>query len=157
MANLFPEDMDFTEIDITDFIEDEIDIVNEFKDTYAFDFKRGDFKRGPDGKVIRLNRLEAYIQWCQKVLLTRRLKHMAYSHVYGQEYYTLIGEPISKDAIELEVERMTREALAIHPYTKKVDSFQFKWRANKEDLYFEFDVETVHDELFTLDHTIEMG
>lgn len=151
--NLFPEDMDF---EITDLVEDETELIEEFKGTYAFDFEKGDFKRGPDGKVIILDRLGAYIQWCQKALLTKRYKHLAYTYVYGQEYYTLIGSPISKEAIQLEVERMTREALMVHPYTKKVDNFKFKWDQNKEDLHFEFDVLTVHDELFTLEHTEEM-
>lgn len=151
--NLFPEDMDF---EITDVVQDEIELAEEFKGTYAFDFEKGDFKRGPDGKVIILNRLEAYIQWCQKALLTKRYRHLAYSHVYGQEYHTLIGQGLSKEAIELEVIRMTREALMVHPHTMRVDNFRFNWDENKEELYFDFDVTTVHDELFTLDHSIEM-
>ena len=152
--NLFPDesvfdDIDFTEEEITDNIED-------FKKSYAYDFEKGDFIRGPDGKVLLVNRLEAYIQWCQKTLLTKRLKHLSYTDLYGQEYYTLIGEDISKAAIELEVERMTREALMVHPYTKEVENFKFRWSKNKEELYFEFDAITVLDELFTLEHFVEM-
>lgn len=151
--NLFPEDMDF---EITDFVEDETENIENFKKSYAFDFEKGEFKRGPDGKILLVDRLEAYKQWCQKVLLTKRNKHLAYTDVYGQEYYTLIGTPISKEAIELEVERMTREALMVHPYTKSVQNFRFEWNENKEELYFEFDVITVLDELFTLNHVEEM-
>jgi len=153
--NLFPEDMDF---EITDFIEDETVSIEDFKKSYAFDFEKGEFIKGPDGKILLVDRLEAYKQWCQKVLFTPRKKHLAYSDVYGQEYYTLIGESISKSAIELEVERMTREALMVHPYTRSVENFRFKWNEekNKEELYFEFDVITVLDELFTLEHTVEM-
>jgi len=151
--NLFPEDMDF---EITDFTEDETVSIEGFKKSYAFDFEKGEFIKGPDGKILLVDRLEAYKQWCQKVLLTKRNKHLAYTDVYGQEYYTLIGTPISKEAIELEVERMTREALMVHPYTKSVQNFRFEWNENKEELYFEFDVITVLDELFTLNHVEEM-
>ncbi len=151
--NLFPEDMSF---EITDYVVDENDNIDNFKKSYAYDFEKGDFIRGPDGKVLIVDRLEAYKQWCQKTLLTKRSKHLSYSNVYGQEYYTLIGEPISKAAIELEVERMTREALMVHPYTKEVQNFNFEWDKNKEELYFTFDVITVLDELFTLEHREEM-
>lgn len=151
--NLFPEDMSF---EITDYAVDENDNIDNFKKSYAYDFEKGDFIRGPDGKVLIVDRLEAYKQWCQKTLLTKRTKHLSYSKLYGQEYYTLIGEPISKAAIELEVERMTREALMVHPYTKEVQNFNFEWDKNKEELYFTFDVITVLDELFTLEHREEM-
>lgn len=152
--NLFPENADF---EITDFTEEnETDSIDDFKKSYAYDFEKGDFIRGPDGKVLLVDRLEAYIQWCQKTLLTKRLKHLSYTEVYGQEYYTLIGEAISKAAIELEVERMTREALMVHPYTKEVENFKFEWNTNKDELYFTFDVITVLDELFTLEHLEEM-
>lgn len=153
MANLFPENMDF---DITQITETESENVDGFKKTYAFDFEKGEFVRGPDGKVLILYRIEAYKQWCQKTLYTKRFKHLAYSNIFGQEYYTLIGQDISKPAVELEVERMTREALMIHPYTRSVENFSFEWDKNKERLYFTFDVITVLDELFTLEHSEEM-
>lgn len=151
--NLFPENMNF---EITDYTENENDNIDNFKKSYAYDFEKGDFIRGPDGKVLIVDRLDAYMQWCQKSLLTKRLRHLSYTNVYGQEYYTLIGEPISKAAIELEVERMTKEALMVHPYTKEVQNFTFEWDKNKEELYFTFDVITVLDELFTLEHREEM-
>lgn len=151
--NLFPEDMDF---EITDLVEDEMEVVDNFKKSYHFDFEKGEFEKGADGKVSLINRLNSYMQWCQKALLTKRSRHMAYSDVYGQEYYTLIGSSLSKKAVELEVERMTREGLMVHPYTKRVENFIFEWKTNKEELYFEFDVITVLDELFTLEHNEEM-
>ncbi|AOY77185.1 DUF2634 domain-containing protein [Clostridium formicaceticum] len=153
MPDLFPENMDF---EITEMIESESESVGNFKKSYAFDFEKGEFIRGPDGKILLVNRLEAYKQWCQKALCTKRNKHLSYSNMYGQEYYTLIGQDINKEAIELEVERMTREALMVHPYTRRVENFSFEWDKNKEHLYFSFDVITVLDELFTLEHSEEM-
>lgn len=150
--NLFPEDMDF---EITELVEDEMDTVDNFKKSYAYDFEKGDFKRAPDGTILIVDRLEAYMQWCQKTLITKRLRHLSYTSAYGQEYYTLIGAGLSKPAIELEVERITREALMVHPYTKEVNNFEFTWDKNKEELHFNFDVITVLDELFTLEHSIE--
>lgn len=151
--NLFPESANF---EITDYVEDENQSINEFKKTYSFNFEKGEFARGADGKVVLLDRLESYMQWCQKALLTKRMKHLAYTDLYAQEYYTLIGEPISKAAVELEVERMTRETLMVHPYTKEVENFKFEWNKNKEELLFIFDVLTVLDELFTLERIEEM-
>lgn len=153
--NLFPEDMDF-DLEVTDLLEDETEHIENFKKSYAFDFEKGEFIRGPDGKILLVNRLESYMQWCHKTLLTKRYKHLSYTTVYGQEYYTLIGQITSKAADELEVERMTREALMVHPYTKSVQDFRFEWDKNKEELYFEFDVITVLDELFTLELKVEM-
>lgn len=152
--NLFPDESVFDDVDFTE--EPITDNVEGFKKTYSFDFEKGEFAKGPDGKVTLLDRLESYMQWCQKTLLTKRMKHLSYTEIYGQEYYTLIGEPVSKAAIELEVERMTREALMIHPYTKMVENFTFEWNKNKEELFFTFEVATVLDELFTLERIEEM-
>lgn len=152
MPSLFPENMDF---DITEFLEEKDSSTDEFKKTYAFDFETGDFIRGPDGKILIMDRVESYLQWCQKALCTKRNKHLSYSDLFGQEYYTLIGQNLNKGAIELEVERMTRETLLVHPYTKSVENFSYKWEKNKEELWFTFDVITVLDELFTLKHRLE--
>ena len=155
MPNLFPEDFDF-ETDIADAVQREDNRIEDYKSSYAFDFEKGDFKRGVDGKILIVDRLEAYMQWCQKTLLTKRYRHLAYTPAYGQEYHTLIGEGLDKGAVELEVERMTIEALNVHPYTKEVSNFKFKWDSNKSELIFDFDVITVLDELFTLNSATEM-
>lgn len=152
MPNLFPVDAEFEHVDIeTLALEPE-----DFQGSYVFDFERGDFVKGPDGKIMKANRYEAYIQWCQKALTTERYKHISYSDAYGQEYYTLIGSGLSKDAIELEVERMTKEALFVHPYTSDIDSFEFSWSQNQDELYFNFEVKTIEDENFIIEHTIKV-
>ena len=154
MNSLFPDNMEFEEVDPEDLVEEDYQIAQEFKGTYGFDFETGEFKFGPDGKVVKLNKMDSYIQWCQKALSTPRLKHIAYSDVYGHEIEELIGEDISKEAIELEVERVLEEALEVHPFTKEVTSFDFNWDKKEDELYIEFDVITVYDELFTIDHII---
>lgn len=154
MANLFPEGTSF---EITDYRKNRNNDVSNFKKTYAYDFEKGDFIRGPDGKVLLVDRLEAYVQWCNKVLITKRYKHLSYTSKYGQEYYMLIGKNLSKSAIELEVSRMTREALKVHPYTKSVSNFKFEWNTNKETLDFQFKITTVLDELFTLNKSLDVN
>lgn len=150
MPNLFPEELDFDE-----FIEHTEDDI-AFKGSYAFDFETGDFIKGSNGKVAKVGVKESYIQWCNKCLNTSRFKHLSYSDDYGQEYYTLIGSGLSKEAIELEVERMTEEALFVHPYTDSIYDFDFSWNENKEELYFSFEVRTIEDERITFEQTIEV-
>lgn len=154
MNNLFPEGTNF---EITNYRKDRSSDVSNFKKTYAYDFEKEDFIRGPDGKVLLVDRLEAYMQWCNKALLTKRYRHLSYTTKYGQDYHTLIGKNISKAAIELEVERMTREALKVHPYTKLVEDFVFTWNTNKDSLDFDFNVTTVLDELFTLNRSLNVN
>lgn len=144
--NLFPKEVKFKP---TGYVEDEQAEIKKFKGSYAFDFISGEFKKGPDGKVMIVSPMEAYLQWCEKVLLTKRFMHSSYTDVYGQEYYTLVGSSLSKPAVELEVKRMTIEALMVHPYTEKVDDFIFSWNSPKSEITFTYQVRTVFGEEYT--------
>ncbi|EPY6430800.1 DUF2634 domain-containing protein [Clostridium sporogenes] len=145
MPNLFPENTDLEEENIEELEEPIID----FKGSYLFDFKTGEFVTNPDGTIAKANDLEAYVQWCYKAMATPRYK-LAYSDLYGQEFKNIMGKDISKSAIELEIQRMTEEAIMVHPRTKDVDNFVFTWNENKEAVYFEFEVITIDEEKFML-------
>lgn len=144
--NLYPLDVKF---EPTAYVEDEEAELQKFKGSYDFDFKTGEFRKAPDGKVLKTTPMNAYMQWCEKTLLTKRFMHSAYTDLYGQEYYTLIGSPLTKSAVELEVKRMTIEALMVHPYTDKVTDFVFRWEENESVLYFDYLVTTVFGEEYT--------
>ncbi|MFV3031036.1 DUF2634 domain-containing protein [Clostridium botulinum] len=144
MPNLFP-DTNLEENNIEELEEPIID----FKGSYLFDFKTGEFVTNPDGTIAKANDLEAYVQWCYKAMATPRYK-LAYSDLYGQEFKNIIGQDISKDAIELETKRMTEETLMVHPRTKDVDNFAFTWNENKEVVCFEFEIITIDEEKFML-------
>ncbi|QDY32658.1 DUF2634 domain-containing protein [Clostridium sporogenes] len=145
MTNLFPEDTNLEENNIEELEEP---IIN-FKGSYLFDFKTGEFVTNPDGTIAKANDLEAYVQWCYKAMATPRYK-LAYSDLYGQEFKNIIGSGLPKDAIELEIKRMTEETLMVHPRTKDVDNFVFTWNENKEAVYFEFEIITIDEEKFML-------
>lgn len=145
MPNLFPEDTNLEENNIEESLEEPL----EFKGSYLFDFKTGEFVTNPDGTIAKANDLESYVQWCYKAMATPRYK-LAYSDLYGQEFKNIMGKDISKSAIELEIQRMTEDALMVHPRTKDVDNFIFKWLRGKEEVYYEFEIATIDEEKFML-------
>ncbi len=136
MANLFPLETDFEELNIQN--NDDI----EFKGSYKFDFDKGEFIKNVDGTIAKCNEEEAYIQWCQKVMRTPRFL-LAYSDLFGHEIDSLRGSKLSKEAIELEVKRMTKEALMVHPKTIDVDNFKFTW--NDGNLYYEYNINSYYN------------
>lgn len=151
MPNLFPEDTDLEENNIEELEEPIIDI----KGSFLFDFKKGDFVTNPDGTIAKVNDLEGYVQWCYKALATSRYK-LAYSDLYGQEFKNIMGKDISKSAIELEIKRMAEETLMVHPRTKDVIDFSFKWDEKKESVYFEFKLITIDEEKFMLNSEMKV-
>lgn len=147
MPNLFP-DNDYQESSIS------VSSESEYKGSYKFDFDKGDFAKNPDGSIARCNGLEAYKQWCQKVMNTP-LRLLAYSKLFGHELNTLIGSEYSKGAVELEVKRMTMEALLVHPKTKDVTNFSFVWQ-NSGELYYTYTVISIDGDSFELDNTTKV-
>ncbi|MDS1004918.1 DUF2634 domain-containing protein [Clostridium sporogenes] len=151
MPNLFPENISLEENNIEELEEPIID----FKGSYLFDFKTGEFVKNPDGSIARANDLESYVQWCYKAMATPRYK-LAYSDLYGQEFKNIIGQDISKDAIELEVKRMTEETLMVHPRTKDVYNFIFEWSDNKEKVLYTYEIITIDEERFMLHNELKV-
>ncbi len=152
MPNLFPES-DYTNDTGSGTINTNTGI--EYKGSYKFDFKKGEFVKNPDGTIKKCDDLEAYAQWCQMALLTDRYKYI-YSNLFGQEFSDLQDGQYSKAAIELEVKRMTVEALMVHPRTKDVTDFTFKWQNNGE-LYYEYTVVTVDGNEVGLNNSVNVG
>jgi Protein of unknown function (DUF2634). len=151
MPNLFPEDTSFQEISSTD-----TESSLEFKGSYIFDFEKGDFVKNPDGTIAKADDLQAYIQWCSKAMLSPRYK-LVYSNLYGHDFKELIGSSLSKDAIELEIKRMTQETLIVHPRTDNVDNFTFEWIDGKGEVYYEYEVTTIDDETISLNNSLQVG
>lgn len=150
MPNLFPDNMNYDE---TSSLDTESSI--EFKGSYLYDFEKGDFVKNPDGTLARCNSLEAYEQWCNKAMDTP-VGLRGYSSLYGHELDTLSDLPYSREAIELEVKRMTTDTLMVHPMTKDVRDFIFTWQNNGE-LYYEYTVLTVDEESIDLNNTAKVG
>ncbi|NFL76748.1 DUF2634 domain-containing protein [Clostridium sporogenes] len=149
MPNLFPDNLEENNI------EELEEPIIDFKGSYLFDFKTGEFVTNPDGTIAKANDLEAYVQWCYKAMATPRYK-LAYSDLYGQEFKNIIGQDISKDAIELEIKRMTEETLMVHPRTKDVDNFIFEWSDNKEKVLYTYEIITIDEERFMLHNELKV-
>lgn len=145
MANLFPTGS----LDITT-LTDNSNV--DYKGTYAFDFEAGDFIRNADGSIKILDEFEAYVQWCQKAMLTTRYKYRAYSSKFGKD---IIGTSMDQKAIELELERTTRETLMVHPLTKSVDNFTFTW--GNGEVYYTYYVTSTKGQTATLKSTEKVG
>lgn len=145
MANLFP----IGSLETTTITNDS---SIEFKGTYAFDFETGEFIRNADGSIKILNEFEAYVQWCQKAMITSRYIYSAYSSKFGKD---IIGSTLDRKAIELEAERITQEALMVHPMTKTVDNFVFTW--DSSELYYTYDVTSTKGQSANLESTMKVG
>lgn len=126
----------------------------QFKGSYAFDFEKGDFIRSSDGSIAKINDFDAYVQWCQKAMMTARFKYLAYSSRYGEESRNIIGSNLDNKAIELELKRITKEALMVHPRTKDVDNFQFRW--GNGEVFYDYEVITILDERTILNNSLKV-
>ncbi|NFO57735.1 DUF2634 domain-containing protein [Clostridium botulinum] len=125
----------------------------EFKGSYAINFEAGAFIKNSDGTIKILDEFETYIQWCQLAMMTIRYKYMAYSNKFGRD---IIGSSITdKNFIELELKRITQEALMVHPLTKSVDSFSFEWKGN--DLYYNYEITTIKNQKKILSNNQKVG
>ncbi|PEL12661.1 DUF2634 domain-containing protein [Bacillus sp. AFS017336] len=82
---------------------------------WAWDFDLNDFKLN-NGKPYLVEGEEAIKIWAYKALITERFKYTVYSWDYGSELNSLIGSGFSNEAVEIETERMIKEALLVNPY-----------------------------------------
>ncbi|QXE19547.1 DUF2634 domain-containing protein [Clostridium sp. 001] len=149
MPNLFP-DSDYSNNNTDTNVQEPLVL----KGSYLFDFSKGEFVKNPDGTVKKCDKLIAYKQWCQMATNTDRNKYL-YSDSFGEEFYQLTGTGYSQEAIELEVKRMTAEALMVHPLTKDVTNFSFTWQNNGE-LYYTYTVITADETSFSLNNSVNV-
>lgn len=115
-----------------------------FGRSWRFDFSRGEFILTPAGRVAESQDANAWLEWCQKALMTTRYRHLVYSRDYGQEYEDLIGRHLSRQANESEIRRITQETLMVDPRTASVDNFTFQW--DGDQVFFACEVTNVRGE-----------
>ena len=113
----------------------------KFGRSWRFDFERGEFLQAPTGRVIRSANAIAWVEWCQKAVMTPRYRHLVYTRLYGQEYEDLIARQLTRGANELEIKRITEECLKVDPRTSSVDKFNFEWAG--DSVYFSCEVTSV--------------
>lgn len=93
-----------------------------------FDHALGEFVMTQTGKIAECTDTEAWLEWCQKALRTERYRHLVYSRSYGQEFEELIARHLSRQANEMEIQRITTETLKVDPRTAEVRHFTFEWK-----------------------------
>lgn len=128
MANLFPDNILENPL-----IEEEEEFVQ--KRSYAIDFDTMTYKKNVDGTVRLLDEQESYLQWCQLAMMTCRMSYMAYDERFGRD---IVGSNADRNVVELEIKRVTQEALLVHPLTKSVDDFEYEWKNN--EVFFSYTV-----------------
>ncbi|NOU65236.1 DUF2634 domain-containing protein [Paenibacillus sp. LMG 31461] len=109
-----------------------------------FDHSVGEFVTTPTGKIAECEGTDAWLEWCQKALRSRRYTHLVYSRAYGQEYDDLIARHLSRQANEMEILRMTTETLKVDPRTADVRHFTFEWE--KDQCSFQCEIVNVRGE-----------
>lgn len=150
MANLFP-----TEAVSGLIIDEESSTKVTFGKGWKFDFDTGEFVTSPTGRMAPANELEAYMEWCQKALLTPRYRHVIYSRHYGNEFDDLIGQAYPREVVESEVQRIVRETLGVDPRTGELSDFFFYW--DGDILYFSCKVTTVNSDEINVSSEVVIG
>lgn len=74
------------------------------------------------GRVV--TGLDAIKAWAWLALKTDRYKYQQYSWDYGNEFETLIGQSLSQDYAETELERMIVECLTVNPYIIGIEDLE---------------------------------
>lgn len=128
MAELFPEDFDKEELDIQE-IEEQLEEPAGYKKGICFDDSLGDFKRDGTMKLVECSGIESWIQWCMKMLQTKRYVCQAYSDDIGIDLERAFTAKSREEAESILRQEIT-EALEADPYgrTEFVQSVEFQWK-----------------------------
>lgn len=94
---------------------------------YAYDYERNCLLLDKEGNTFLVQGNDALRIWILKALYTPRYRFTAYSADFGSEQDdNLIGQPITKDILVLELERYIIESLMVNPYIKELSDFYFE-------------------------------
>lgn len=128
MDNLFPEDFEDEELELDEIDDESEEEAVGYKKSIYFDEASGDFKRDGTKKLVEANGVDAWIQWCMKVLRTKRYVCQAYSDDIGIDIESAF-QAESREEAESILENEITEALEADPYgrTDMVQSVTFQW------------------------------
>lgn len=131
MDNVFPEELDDEELELEemDEVSDEEESESEgYKKSVCFDEELGDFKRDGTKKLVECSGVEAWIQWCTKILQTKRYACQVYSDDIGIDIESAFQAETRQGAENI-LRKEIMEALEADPYgrTEYVESVSFQW------------------------------
>lgn len=122
--------------------------LDTFKE-YAYDFENNCLKI-ENGLTYLVEKNEALKIWIYKTLYTERFRYIAYTHAYGNEVHTLIGQNIQSDITYSEIKRFIVEAIMVNPYIKELTNFQFSQTGSCVNIAFY--VTTIYGDMtYTMD------
>lgn len=136
--NLFPEEYEnegeYFEDEENEGTEEENTEEEEdagYKPSIFFDFDIGDFVVNNDGNLKEASGFEAWMQWCQKTIMTQRYAHEGYSTDIGIDYESAL-QADSREEAESILQREMEEALMADPAgrTLYVGTINFDWGAD---------------------------
>jgi len=110
-----------------------------------FDFGAGEFVGGGSPQVVE--GVEALKVWIEKALRTARYRYLAYTPAYGSELEAFIERqpPLTQALLEVEIERLCREAIGYDDRIKELRNFRLVRGADRLDV--EFEVVTILGEI----------
>lgn len=97
---------------------------------------------------------EAVLVWAWNTLNTSRYLHDVFTHNYGQDLQSLIGEAYGDDIRQSEAIRCIREALEINPYIKAVHQISVRFEGST--LHLSFKAKTIYGEVILNDGKIAL-
>jgi len=110
-----------------------------------FDFGVGEFVGGGSPQVVE--GVEALKVWIEKALRTARYRYLAYTAAYGSELEAFIERqpPLTQALLEVEVERLCREAIGYDNRIRELRNFRIVRGSDCLDV--EFEVVTILGEI----------
>lgn len=102
-----------------------------------FDFGRGDFVGIGSPQVVE--GIEALTVWIEKALRTARYRYLVYTPNYGSELEAFIERqpPLTQALLEVEVERLCREAIGYDDRIRELRNFRVERGPDWLDVEFE--------------------
>lgn len=125
--------MMFPQINIEEQAEETTNIGTSFK----FDFEKGDFIL-ENGKLVKVEDLEALKIWINKVLRTEKFRFEIYKDIdYGVTLEDLIGQTLPRKFVESELKREISEALTKHSMIDNVSNIMTERDGSKLIINFQ--------------------
>ena len=106
------------------------------------------------GNPATVTGAEAVLVWAWNTINTSRYLHDVFTHTYGQDLQSLIGEAYGDDIRQSEAIRCIREALEINPYIKTVHQIDVMFEGSV--LHLSFKAKTIYGEVTLNDGKIAL-
>lgn len=98
-----------------------------------------------NGAPVIVTGKDAVLVWAWKALHAQRYRYEIYTHDYGSEAESLIGQPFTADLKQSEAARYVQECLLVNPYITGVDNITVSFADDK--LTISCTIETIYGEV----------